>query len=40
MHVEDIAHVDVDFGQAARRCYDGELGGCELHIAGHRLGQF
>lgn len=40
MQAEDIARVISDFGQAARRCYDGGLDGCELHITGHLIGQF
>ena len=40
MQVEDIVRVVSDFGQAARRCYEGGLDGCELHIAGHLIGQF
>lgn len=40
MQPEDIARVIADFGQAARRCYEGGLDGCELHITGHLIGQF
>ncbi|MCR9112082.1 MAG: FAD-dependent oxidoreductase [Rhodobacteraceae bacterium] len=40
MQAEDIARVIADFGQAARRCYEGGLDGCELHITGHLIGQF
>ena len=40
MQVEDIVRVVKDFGNAARRCYEGGLDGCELHIAGHLIGQF
>ena len=40
MQAEDIARVITDFGQAARRCYEGGLDGCELHITGHLIGQF
>ncbi|MDA8817391.1 FAD-dependent oxidoreductase [Planktomarina sp.] len=40
MQAEDIVRVVSDFGQAARRCYEGGLDGCELHIAGHLIGQF
>lgn len=40
MQIEDIARVIADFGEAARRCYDGGLDGCELHITGHLIGQF
>lgn len=40
MQAEDIMRVIADFGQAARRCYDGGLDGCELHITGHLIGQF
>ena len=36
----DIARVIADFGQAARRCHEGGLDGCELHITGHLIGQF
>ncbi|QIE47169.1 FAD-dependent oxidoreductase [Pseudohalocynthiibacter aestuariivivens] len=36
----DITRVIEDFGQAARRCYEGGLDGCELHITGHLIGQF
>jgi 2,4-dienoyl-CoA reductase-like NADH-dependent reductase (Old Yellow Enzyme family)/thioredoxin reductase len=40
MQAEDITRVITDFGQAARRCYEGGLDGCELHITGHLIGQF
>jgi 2,4-dienoyl-CoA reductase-like NADH-dependent reductase (Old Yellow Enzyme family)/thioredoxin reductase len=40
MQAEDITRVIADFGQAARRCYEGGLDGCELHITGHLIGQF
>ncbi len=40
MQAEDIDRVITDFGQAARRCYEGGLDGCELHITGHLIGQF
>ncbi|MFD1158951.1 NADH:flavin oxidoreductase [Roseovarius aestuarii] len=40
MQADDIARVIKDFGQAAQRCYEGGLDGCELHIAGHLIGQF
>ncbi len=40
MQTEDIHRVIADFGQAARRCYEGGLDGCELHITGHLIGQF
>lgn len=40
MQAEDIDRVIADFGQAARRCYEGGLDGCELHITGHLIGQF
>lgn len=40
MQSEDISRVISDFGQGARRCYEGGLDGCELHITGHLIGQF
>ena len=40
MHRDDIDRVIHDFGQAALRCYEGGLDGCELHITGHLIGQF
>ncbi|WP_338548801.1 FAD-dependent oxidoreductase [Roseovarius phycicola] len=40
MQADDISRVIGDFGQAARRCYEGGLDGCELHITGHLIGQF
>jgi 2,4-dienoyl-CoA reductase-like NADH-dependent reductase (Old Yellow Enzyme family) len=36
----DIARVARDFGQAARRCREGDLDGCELIAYGHLIGQF
>nr|WP_309501663.1 FAD-dependent oxidoreductase [uncultured Roseovarius sp.] len=40
MERTDITRVIEDFGQAARRCYEGGLDGCELHVTGHLIGQF
>ena len=36
----DIARVARDFGEAARRCREGDLDGCELIAYGHLIGQF
>ena len=40
MDEDDIARVIHDFGQAARRCYEGGLDGCEVIATGHLLDQF
>ncbi|RKF16760.1 N-methylproline demethylase [Roseovarius spongiae] len=40
MQQGDILRVIEDFGDAARRCREGGLDGCELHVTGHLIGQF
>ncbi len=40
MSARDIARVVKAFGEAARRCRDGELDGCEILTTTHLLGQF
>jgi 2,4-dienoyl-CoA reductase-like NADH-dependent reductase (Old Yellow Enzyme family) len=40
MSTRDIARIVRAFGEAARRCRDGELDGCELLATTHLLGQF
>ena len=40
MDEADIARVVRDYGQAARRCYEGGLDGCEIIATGHLPDQF
>lgn len=42
---KEMDHHDIDrivrqFGDAARRCKEGGLDGCEIHVHGHLVGQF
>lgn len=40
MEKSDIRRVIIDFGQAARRCREGGLDGCELSVFSHLANQF
>lgn len=40
MEKSDIKRVITDFGQAARRCQDGGLDGCEVSVFSHLANQF
>jgi 2,4-dienoyl-CoA reductase-like NADH-dependent reductase (Old Yellow Enzyme family) len=40
MDARDIRRIVAAFGQAARRCRDGELDGCEILATSHLAGQF
>lgn len=40
MDAHDIRRIVAAFGQAARRCRDGELDGCEILATSHLAGQF
>jgi 2,4-dienoyl-CoA reductase-like NADH-dependent reductase (Old Yellow Enzyme family) len=40
MEEHDIRRVIAAYGQAARRCKEGGLDGCEVLFAGHLIGQF
>ena len=40
MDEHDIARIVKDYGQAARRCYEGGLDGLETMTGGHLIGQF
>jgi len=36
----DISRIIQDFGEAASRCQQGDLDGCEILVSGHLIGQF
>ncbi|MXQ10547.1 FAD-dependent oxidoreductase [Microvirga makkahensis] len=40
MDHHDITRIVRQFGDAARRCKEGGLDGCEVHVHGHLIGQF